>query len=185
MEENNMSTNTTRGLKASAPHVHPLGPWREASPGKVEGGWLPVSGGQSGATASAAYAASNASMPLSASAGLVVRRYRRVTMYRTSGFDGVVRLVAVLLHRIAVSSRGSVCYLNGRRMRMLLSLSGTIHPIDLSVIYSLMEKLGFDVVKQSRGKYVVIRMDKPIMREIKNTKTIEGAVEVVKRYLGG
>jgi len=183
MEENNMSTNTTRGLKASAPHVHPLGPWREASPGKVEGGWLPVSGGQSGATASAAYAASNASMPLSASAGLVVRRYRRVTMYRTSGFDGVVRLVAVLLHRIAVSSRGSVCYLNGRRMRMLLSLSGTIHPIDLSVIYSLMEKLGFDVVKQSRGKYVVIRMDKPIMREIKNTKTIEGAVEVVKRYL--
>jgi len=180
-----MSTNTTRGLKASAPHVHPLGPWREASPGKVEGGWLPVSGGQSGATASAAYAASNASMPLSASAGLVVRRYRRVTMYRTSGFDGVVRLVAVLLHRIAVSSRGSVCYLNGRRMRMLLSLSGTIHPIDLSVIYSLMEKLGFDVVKQSRGKYVVIRMDKPIMREIKNTKTIEGAVEVVKRYLGG
>ena len=178
-----MSTNTTRGLKASAPHVHPLGPWREASPGKVEGGWLPVSGGQSGATASAAYAASNASMPLSASAGLVVRRYRRVTMYRTSGFDGVVRLVAVLLHRIAVSSRGSVCYLNGRRMRMLLSLSGTIHPIDLSVIYSLMEKLGFDVVKQSRSKYVVIRMDKPIMREIKNTKTIEGAVEVVKRYL--
>jgi hypothetical protein len=185
MEENNMSTNTTRGLKASAPHVHPLGPWREASPGKVEGGWLPVSGGQSGATVSAAYAASNASMPLSASAGLVVRRYRRVTMYRTSGFDGVVRLVAVLLHRIAVSSRGSVCYLNGRRMRTLLSLSGTIHPIDLSVIYSLMEKLGFDVVKQSRGKYVVIRMDKPIMREIKNTKTIEGAVEVVKRYLGG
>jgi len=180
-----MSTNTTRGLKASAPHVHPLGPWREASPGKVEGGWLPVSGGQSGATASAAYAASNASMPLSASAGLVVRRYRRVTMYRTSGFDVVVRLVAVLLHRIAVSSRGSVCYLNGRRMRMLLSLSGTIHPIDLSVIYSLMEKLGFDVVKQSRGKYVVIRMDKPIMREIKNTKTIEEAIEVVKRYLGG
>ena len=179
-----MSTNTTRGLKASAPHVHPLGPWREASPGKVEGGWLPVSGGQSGATASAAYV-SNASMPLSASAGLVVRRYRRVTMYRTSGFDVVVRLVAVLLHRIAVSSRGSVCYLNGRRMRMLLSLSGTIHPIDLSVIYSLMEKLGFDVVKQSRGKYVVIRMDKPIMREIKNTKTIEEAIEVVKRYLGG
>jgi len=179
-----MSTNTTRGLKASAPHVHPLGPWREASPGKVEGGWLPVSGGQSGATASAAYAASNASMPLSASAaGLLVRRYRRVTMYRTSGFDGVVRLVAVLLHRVAMSSRGSVYYLNGRRMRMLLSLSGTIHPIDLSVVYSLMEKLGFDVVKQSRGKYVVMRMDNPIMREVKGARSFNEILEIVKKHL--
>jgi len=117
--------------------------------------------------------------------GVVVYKYKRIVAYRTTSFDGMVRLVAVLLHCIAMSSRGSVYYLNGRRMRTLLSLSGTIHPIDLSVIYSLMEKLGFDVVKQSRGKYVVIRMDKPIMREIKNTKIIEGAVEVVKRYLGG
>jgi hypothetical protein len=115
--------------------------------------------------------------------GVVVYKYKRIVAYRVTSFDGVVRLIAVLLHCIAMSSRGSVYYLNGRRMRTLLSLSGTIHPIDLSVIYSLMEKLGFDVVKQSRGKYVVIRMDKPIMREIKNTKTIEGAVEVVKRYL--
>jgi len=132
--------------------------------------------------ASAASAASNASMPLSASAGLVVRRYRRVTMYRTSGFDGVVRLVAVLLHRIAVSSRGSVCYLNGRRMRMLLSLDAPFHPVDLSVVYSLLVRFGFEVVRR-RGKYVVIRMDNPIMREVKGARSFDEVLEIVKKHL--
>jgi hypothetical protein len=115
--------------------------------------------------------------------GVVVYKYKRIVAYRTTSFDGMVRLVAVLLHRVAVSSRGSVCYLNGRRMRMLLSLSGTIHPIDLSVIYSLMEKLGFDVVKQSRGKYVVIRMDNPIMREVKSARSFDEILEIVKKHL--
>jgi hypothetical protein len=121
-------------------------------------------------------------MPLSASAGLVVRRYRRVTMYRTSGFDGVVRLVAVLLHRVAVSSRGSVYYLNGRRVRMLLGLDAPFHPIDLSVVYEVLSRLGFEVARR-RGKYVVIRMDNPIMREVKGARSFDEILEIVKKHL--
>jgi hypothetical protein len=122
-------------------------------------------------------------MPLSVSvAGLLVRRYRRVTMYRTSGFDGVVRLVAVLLHRVAVSSRGSVYYLNGRRVRMLLGLDAPFHPIDLSVVYEVLSRLGFEVARR-RGKYVVIRMDNPIMREVKGARSFDEILEIVKKHL--
>jgi hypothetical protein len=115
--------------------------------------------------------------------GLVVRRYKRRTAYRTTNFDVVVRLVAELLHRVAVSSRGNVYYLNGRRMRMLLSLDAPIHPIDLSVVYEVLSRLGFEVVEQSRGKYVVIRMDNPIMREVKGARSFDEILEIVKKHL--
>jgi len=123
---------------------------------------------------------SNASAVL----GLVVGRFKRRTAYRVSSFDGVVRLVAVLLHRVAMSSRGSVVYVNGRKLARYLGLSGVVHPIDLSAIYSLMEKLGFEVVRTSRGVTAVISMDKPVMKEVKAAKSIDEVIMTVKKYLG-
>jgi len=116
--------------------------------------------------------------------GLVVKRYRRLVAYRVTSFDGVIRLVAEVLHRVAVSSRGSVVYMNAGKLVRYLGLGGPIHPIDLSVIYSLLAKLGFEVVEQSRGKYVVVRMDNPIMREVKS-RSFDEVLEIVKKHLGG
>jgi hypothetical protein len=133
--------------------------------------------------ASNAYAASNGSNA-SAVPGLVVGRFKRRTAYRTTNFDSVVRLVAVLLHRVAMSSRGSVVYVNGRKLARYLGLSGVVHPIDLSAIYSLMEKLGFEVVRTSRGVTAVISMDKPVIKEVKAAKSIDEVIMTVKKYLG-
>jgi len=114
--------------------------------------------------------------------GLVVGRYRRVAMYRTTSFDSVVRLVAELLFKVSRIARGSVVYLNGRRMRMLLGLDAPFHPVDLSVVYSLLVRFGFEVVRR-RGKYVVIRMDNPIMREVKGARSFDEVLEIVKKHL--
>jgi hypothetical protein len=116
--------------------------------------------------------------------GLVVRRYRRVTMCRTSSFDGVVKLVAGLLFKISRISRGSVVYVNAGKIVMYLGLGGPIHPIDLSVIYATMEKLGFEVVEASRGKAVVVRTDHPLIEEVRNAENIDEVVEIIKKYLG-
>jgi len=130
-----------------------------------------------------------ASMPLSASVaelpnGLVVGRFKRRTAYRTTNFDVVVRLVAELLFKVSRIARGSVVYVNGRKLARYLGLSGVVHPIDLSAIYSLMEKLGFEVVRTSRGVTAVISMDKPVMKEVKAAKSIDEVIMTVKKYLG-
>jgi hypothetical protein len=116
--------------------------------------------------------------------GLVVRRYRRFVAYRVAGFDSVIELVAGLLFRVSRGSRGSIVYLNGRKIATLLGLGGTIHPIDLSVIYATMARLGFEVVEVSRGKAVVVRTDHPLIKELRGIGSINEAIEVVKRYLG-
>jgi hypothetical protein len=116
--------------------------------------------------------------------GVVARRYRRFVAYRVTGFDGVVRVVAELLFKISRVGRGSVVYVNAGKLVRYLGLGGTIHPIDLSVIYSLMEKLGFKVVEASRGKAVIVRTDHPLIEKIKAAKNVDEVVEIIKRYLG-
>ena len=116
--------------------------------------------------------------------GLVVKRYRRFVAYRVTSFDGVVRVVAELLFKVSRVGRGSVVYVNAGKLARYLGLGGTIHPIDLSVIYSLMEKLGFEVVEASRGKAVIVRTDHPLIEKIKAAKNVDEVVEIIKRYLG-
>jgi hypothetical protein len=116
--------------------------------------------------------------------GVVARRYRRFVAYRVTGFDGVVRVVAELLFKISRVGRGSVVYVNAGKLVRYLGLGGPIHPIDLSVIYSLMEKLGFEVVEASRGKAVIVRTDHPLIEKIKAAKNVDEVVEIIKRYLG-
>jgi len=116
--------------------------------------------------------------------GLVVRRYKRLTAYKVSNFEVVVGLIAELLYRISRIGKGSVVYLNGRRMRVLLGLDAPFHPVDLSVIYSLLARLGFEVVEVSRGKAVVVRTDHPLIKELRGVGSINEAIEVVKKHLG-
>jgi len=116
--------------------------------------------------------------------GLVVRRYKRLAMYRTSSFDGVVRLVAELLFKVSRIGKGSVVYLNGRKMRMLLGLDVPIHPIDLNVVYVTMAKLGFETVEVSRGKAVVVSMKHPLIEKIRAAKSIDDVIQVIRRHLG-
>jgi len=116
--------------------------------------------------------------------GLVVRRYRRFVAYRVTSFDGVVRVVAELLFKVSRVGRGSVVYVNAGKLARYLGLGGTIHPIDLSVIYSLMEELGFEVVEASKGKAVIINTRHPLIEKIKAAKNVDEVVEIIKRYLG-
>jgi len=144
-------------------------------------GWgKPAGFGLAGKAGDTASSASVVKLP----SGLVVRRYRRFVAYRVAGFDSVVKLVAGLLFRVSRDSKGSVVYVNGRKIAALLGLSGTIHPIDLSVVYEVLSRLGFEVVEVSRGKAVVVRTDHPLIKELRGVGSINEAIEVVKRYLG-
>jgi len=114
--------------------------------------------------------------------GLVVRRYKRLTAYRVSNFETVVGLIAELLFKISRVARGSVVYVNAGKLVRYLGLDAPFHPADLSVIYGTMWRLGFEVVE--RGKYVVvIRMDNPIMREVKGARSFDEILEIVKKHL--
>jgi len=144
-------------------------------------GWgKPAGFGLAGKAGDTASSASVVKLP----EGLVVRRYRRFVAYRVAGFDSVVKLVAGLLFRVSRGSKGSVVYVNGRKIAALLGLGGTIHPIDLSVVYEVLSRLGFEVVEVSRGKAVVVRTDHPLIKELRGVGSINEAIEVVKRYLG-
>jgi hypothetical protein len=116
--------------------------------------------------------------------GLVVRRYRRFVAYRVTSFDGVVRVVAELLFKVSRVGRGSVVYVNAGKLARYLGLSGTIHPIDLSVVYATMARLGFEVVEVGRGKAVVVSMKHPLIEKIRAAKSIDDVIQVIRRHLG-
>jgi hypothetical protein len=144
-------------------------------------GWgKPAGFGLAGKAGDTASSASVVKLP----SGLVVRRYRRFVAYRVAGFDGVIELVAGLLFRVSRGSKGSVVYVNGRKIAALLGLGGTIHPIDLSVIYATMARLGFEVVEVGRGKAVVVSMKHPLIEKIRAAKSIDDVIQVIRRHLG-
>jgi len=116
--------------------------------------------------------------------GLVVRWYKRLGVtYRVTNYETVIRLVAELLFRVSRDSRGSVVYVNGRKIAALLGLGGTIHPIDLSIIYATMAKLGFEVVEQPRSKAAIINMGHPLIEKIKAAKDVNETIEIIRKYL--
>ena len=108
-------------------------------------------------------------------------------LYRVSGKDSVVELVAELLYRVSRSYRGSVAYLDNRRMAALLGLrnrgNGRLDVYSSSWVRGILTSLGFEEVEVSRGKAIVIDMNKPIMSEVRNAKSVDEVVEIVKRYL--
>jgi len=116
--------------------------------------------------------------------GLVVRWYKRLGVtYRVTNYETVIRLVAELLFHVR-SSKGGVVYMNAGKLVRYLGLSGTIHTIDLSVIYATMARLGFEVVEASRGKAVMIDMRHPLIKEIRNAENINDVIQVIRKHLG-
>jgi hypothetical protein len=115
--------------------------------------------------------------------GLVVRWYKRLGVtYRVTNYETVIRLVAELLFHVR-SSKGGVVYMNAGKLVRYLGLSGTIHPIDLSVIYATMARLGFEVVEASRGKAAIINMGHPLIEKIKAAKDVNETIEIIRKYL--
>jgi len=116
--------------------------------------------------------------------GLVVRWYKRLGVtYRVTNYETVIRLVAELLFHVR-SSKGGVVYMNAGKLVRYLGLSGTIHTIDLSVIYATMARLGFEVVEASRGKAVMIDVRHPLIEEIRNAENINDVIQVIRKHLG-
>ena len=114
-------------------------------------------------------------------AAKVVRRFGVV--YGVSDHETAVRLVAELLLRVSGSSRGSVYYLNGRKLAAVLGLRGYFNPYTTSLIYGVLSRLGFEIARTARGVVAVIDMNKPIMREVKNAKSVDEVVEIISKYL--
>ncbi len=167
---------------------------REGAPAPVVSGEAPPGarrGGKAGERPSDAFNAGNAKrlvLPsgevINVPEGLAAKVVRRFgVVYGVSNHETAVRLVAELLLRVSESSRGSVYYLNGRKLAALLGLQGHLNPFTASLIYGILSRLGFEIARTARGATAVISMDKSIMREIKSAKTIEEVIELVKKYL--
>jgi hypothetical protein len=111
----------------------------------------------------------------------VVRRFGVV--YHVEDKGAAVRLVAELLYRIAKSNKGGVYYLNGRKLATVLNLNGRLNPFTASLIYGILSRLSFEVTRVARGVVAVIDMNKPIMREVKNAKSIDEVIKIVEKHL--
>ena len=106
-------------------------------------------------------------------------------VYRVEGREVVVRLVGELLFRVSRGYRGSVACLDDRRMASLLGLGGYLDAFSSSWVRGVLVLLGFEEVRRGKSnKAIVIDMRKPIMNEVKNAKSINEVVEIIKRHLG-
>ncbi|MFP3485650.1 MAG: hypothetical protein RXO23_06695, partial [Vulcanisaeta sp.] len=83
----------------------------------------------------------------------------------------------------AKSNKGGVYYLNGRKLATVLNLNGHLNPFTASLIYGILSRLGFEITRVARGVVAVIDMNKPIMREVKNAKSVDEVVEIISKYL--
>jgi len=105
-------------------------------------------------------------------------------VYRVEGREVVVRLVGELLFRVSRGYRGSVACLDDRRMASLLGLGGYLDAFSSSWVRGVLVLLGFEEGRRGKSnKAIVIDMRKPIMNEVKNAKSINEVVEIIKRHL--
>jgi len=105
-------------------------------------------------------------------------------VYRVEGREVVVRLVGELLFRVSRGYRGSVACFDDRRMASLLGLSGYLDAFSSSWVRGVLVLLGFEEVRRGKSnKAIVIDVRKPIMNEVKNAKSINEVVEIIKRHL--
>ena len=187
-----------RGEMIKNKNVGPRGSLLQAPAGgsgadfKTTASW----GGRSsppGPNASSASAAKRLVLPngsvVEVPGGLSARINRRGdVVYHVDDRGAALRLVAELLYRVSRSYRGSVAYLDNRRMVSLLGLrrggNGHLDAYSSSWVRGILALLGFEEVRRGRrGKAIMIDMGKPIMKEIKSAKSINEVVEIVKRYL--
>jgi hypothetical protein len=117
--------------------------------------------------------------------GLVVVSDRRGIIYRATNKDAIIRLVAEILYRITRSNKGSIIYLNNRKMTYALGLKGHFDAVTVSWIFLLMDELGIVVQSFTARKrnYIIVNVRSQIMNEIKAAKSIDAVEEIVKKHL--
>jgi len=117
---------------------------------------------------------------------LEVKVDRRGTTYRVVGRDNAIKLIANILFIATKSSKGSIIRLSNKKMTSLLGLEGYFDATTIGLISWLLNELGITESYKARKRiYFVVNMNTAVIKEIKNTKTIEEAVEVVRKYLSG
>ena len=104
-------------------------------------------------------------------------------VYRVENKDVALRLVAGLLYSIS-RGKGSIVYLNARKIATLLGLRGHLDAFSVSMLYGFLAMLGFEVVEQPRGKAAIINMRHPLIEKIKAVKSIDEAIQVIRKHLG-
>jgi hypothetical protein len=189
-----METKSSKGsVKPGAPpRVGPRGFWgtggSKAEPGRPSLARLGPDGKRGGELSNGSNVsnASSARRLLLPSGEVVKARLdkRGNIVYRVESKDAALRLVAELLYRVSRGYRGSVAYLDNRRMSSLLGLGGRLDAFSSSWVRGVLVLLGFEEVRRGKSnKAIVIDMRKPIMNEVKNAKSINEVVEIIKRHL--
>ena len=119
--------------------------------------------------------------------GLIVINDRRGIVYRVRDKSVIIRLVAEVLFRLSRDAKGSVVYLNNRKIVALLGLelSGHFDALTSSWVSLLLSELG--IVTQSftmrKRNYIVIDMKNPLVEKIKAAKSVDEVVEIIKSRL--
>jgi hypothetical protein len=104
-------------------------------------------------------------------------------VYHVVDKEAAVRLVAQLLLRVSRGYKG-VVYLNSRKLVAILGLRGRLDVFSVSMLYGFLAMLGFEVVEQPRGKAAIINMRHPLIEKIKAVKSIDEAIQVIRKHLG-
>jgi hypothetical protein len=184
-----------RGVKSKIENMGPRGSLLQAPAGGLGADFktTPSWGGSAkdplGPNASSASAAKRLVLPsgevINVPDGLAAKVVRRFgVVYGVGDHEAVVKLVAQLLLRVSESSKGSVYYLNGRKLATVLGLRGYLNPFTASLIYGILSRLGFEITRTARGVVVKIDMKHPLIEELRGVESINEAIEVVKKYLG-
>jgi hypothetical protein len=117
---------------------------------------------------------------------LEVKVDRRGIIYRVVGRDNAIKLIANILFIATKSSKGSIIRLSNKKMTSLLGLEGYFDATTIGLISWLLNELGITESYKARKRiYFVVNMNTAVIKEIKNAKTIEETVEVVRKYLSG
>ncbi len=104
--------------------------------------------------------------------------------YRVENEDAALRLVAELLFRVS-RSKGSIVYLNARKIATLLGLrNGHLDVFSALMLYGFLAKLGFEITRTARGVVAKIDMKHPLIGKIKAVRSIDEAIQVIRKHLG-
>jgi hypothetical protein len=105
-------------------------------------------------------------------------------VYRVGSKDAILRLTAKLLFRVS-RGKGSTVYLNGRKIATLLGLrNGHLDAYSSSWVRGILALLGFEVMRTTKGVVVIISMRHPLIEKIKAVKSIDEAIQVIRKHLG-
>ena len=127
---------------------------------------------------------SNSVVKTSGNLNAKVARRAGIVVYGVRDHETVVKLIARLLYNVAKSYKGTTVYLNNRKISALLGLEeGYFDAFSKSWITLLLVSLGFKSESKNKKGIIEIDMRSQVVEEIKTAKSIDDAVEIVKKHL--